>query len=110
MPPRRGNGPADQPELDPLGPGEPDRLHRLGDQTQPPTQWGEVGRQHHVAAAFQHTQLLGQRPWSPAKVGLGDHVEDHLAGGGHGDQLGSSGRTRRPMPRSSGQAPVTSPT
>jgi hypothetical protein len=42
-----GNGPADQPEVDPLGPGEPDRLHRLGDHTKPPTERGEVG-QHSV--------------------------------------------------------------
>jgi hypothetical protein len=47
----------------------------------------EVGRQHQVAVAFQHPQLLGQRPWSPAKVRLGDHIEDHLTGGGHVDQL-----------------------
>jgi hypothetical protein len=105
-----GNRPADQPEVDPLGPGEPDRLHRLGDQPQPPTQGGEVSRQHHVAAAFQHPELGGQRPRGPTQVGLGDDVEDQLAGGGHLHQLGPSGRTRRPRPRSSGQAPVTSPT
>jgi hypothetical protein len=69
-----------------------------------------MSRQHHVAAAFQHPELVGQRPWRSAEVGLGDHVEDHLTGGGHVDLLGAEGRTRRPMPRSSGQAPVTNST
>jgi hypothetical protein len=57
-----GNRPADQPEVDPLGPGEPDYLDGLGNQTQSPAERGEVGCQHHVAAAFQHPQLVGQRP------------------------------------------------
>jgi hypothetical protein len=82
-----GNRPADQPEVDPLGSGEPHRLHRLGDQAQPPTQRGQVGGQHHVAAAFQHPELVGQRPWCPTQIRLGDDVEDHLTGGGHVDQL-----------------------
>jgi hypothetical protein len=37
-----GDGAADQPEVDPLGPGEPDRLDRLGDQAEPPAERGEV--------------------------------------------------------------------
>src|SRR5215218_1904585 len=56
-----------------------------------PTQWGEMGRQHHVAAPFQHPELVGQRPWRSAEVGLGDHVEDHPTEGGHVDQLGAKG-------------------
>jgi BetI-type transcriptional repressor, C-terminal len=40
-----GHRPTDQPEVDPLGPGEPDRLHRLGDQAQPPAKGSEVGGQ-----------------------------------------------------------------
>jgi hypothetical protein len=83
--------PADQPEVDPLWPGEPDRLHRLGDQAQPPAERGEVGGQDHVVAAFQHPELVGQRLRSPAKIGLGDDVEDDLAGGGHVDQLWAQG-------------------
>src|SRR5215218_7285714 len=46
-----------------------------------------MGCQHHVAAAVQHPELVGQRTWGPALVELGDDVEDHLAGSGHIDQL-----------------------
>jgi hypothetical protein len=84
-----GDRPADQPELDPLGAGEPDRLHRLGDQAQPPPEGGEVGGQDHVVAAFQHPELVGQRPRGPAQIRLGDDIEDHVTWGGHVDQLGA---------------------
>jgi hypothetical protein len=69
-----------------------------------------MGGQDHVVAAFQHPELVGQRLRSPAKIGLGDDVEDDLAGAATSTSCGPRGRTRRPMPRSSGQAPVTSPT
>jgi hypothetical protein len=84
-----GDRAADQPEVDPLGPGEAHRLHRLGNQPQPPPQRGDVGGQHHVAAAFQHTDLVGQRPRGPAQVGFGDEIEDGLATSSHLDQLGA---------------------
>jgi hypothetical protein len=48
-----------------------------------------MGRQHHVAAPLQHPELVGQCPWSLTQIRLGDDVEDHLAGGGHVDQLGA---------------------
>ena len=69
-----------------------------------------MGGQDHVVAAVQHPELVGQRPWGPAQVRLGDDVEDDLAGGGTSTSCGPSGQTRRPMPRSIGQAPVISPT
>jgi hypothetical protein len=50
-----------------------------------------MGRQHHVAAAFQHPKLVGQRLWCPTQIRLGDHVEDHLTGGGHLHHLWAEG-------------------
>jgi hypothetical protein len=48
-----------------------------------------MGGQDHVAAAFQHPELVSQRPRGPAQIRLGDDVENHLAWGGHLDQLGA---------------------
>jgi hypothetical protein len=31
-----------------------------------------------VAAPFQHTNLVGQGPWDPTQVGLGNDIEDQL--------------------------------
>ena len=50
-----------------------------------------MGGQDHVVAAFQHPELVGQRPGGPAQIRLGDDVEDDLAGRGHVDQLWAEG-------------------
>jgi hypothetical protein len=104
-----GDRPADQPKVDPLGWGEPDRLHRLSDQAQPPL-WGEMGSQDHVVAAFQHRSLSASARGARPRYGSAMTSKTTSRGAAMSTSWGPSGRTRRPMPRSTGQAPVTSPT
>jgi hypothetical protein len=53
-----------------------------------------VRREHHVAAAVQDPDLLGHRMCLPSEVGLGQHVEDDVAGRINIDAK----RSERPQP------------
>ena len=72
------DGSAHEAEVDGVGAGEGNRLDGLGDQ--PAADRRAVGGEHQPVAAFQDLDLLPMLSGGPAVVGLGDHVEDRLAG------------------------------
>ena len=78
--------PADEAEADPVRAVELDRLHSRGDQAA--ADRGAVRGEHEVGAAFEDADLVGQGPRGSAQVGLGDDVEDDLAGRGDVDLPG----------------------
>ena len=102
-----GDRAAGEPEIDAVRSGEAHRLDGGGHQ---PTPHGRAVRsEHHVAAAFEYQDLLGDRAGLPAQVRFGQDVEDDFARGGDLDVERAELRIRRPTPRSIGIAPVTSP-
>lgn len=67
------DGTADEPERDAMRAIEADGLNGCCGES---SDNGEVGSKHHVAAAFEHFQLVAKRARGTVKVGAGDDIED----------------------------------